>query len=54
MVFVDVGEVVFKCRWCSCVFSTEVDLASHLRAFGDRPHSEAWVVAHKRLEKDYF
>lgn len=29
------SEVVFKCRWCPCVFSSQLDLDLHLKAFGD-------------------
>lgn len=43
----DVGKC-FKRRWCPCAFSTEVDLALRLRAFGDRDHSGAWSDLHGR------
>jgi len=44
-------EKCFKCRWCPCVFSTEEDLASHLKAFGNYDHHEEWVRMHNRLER---
>jgi hypothetical protein len=44
-------EKCFKCRWCPCVFSTEADLASHLKAFGDRDHLGVWSDLHGRYDR---
>lgn len=42
----------FKCPFCPCVFSSQVDLDLHLVAFDNIPHLAVWRFAHKQLEID--
>jgi hypothetical protein len=39
-------EVVFRCLFCPCVFSSQVDLDLHLKAFGAVPHLCLWRGVH--------
>lgn len=46
-------EIMYRCRWCPCVFSTASDFIVHLRAFGDCDHFEKWKSVHRKLERGY-
>jgi hypothetical protein len=40
----------FSCPFCSCVFSSQVDLDLHLDAFGRVPHLRLWRYVHAFLD----
>lgn len=44
----------FRCSFCPCVFSSQVDLDLHLKAFDSVPHLRLWRCSHILLEVDGF
>jgi hypothetical protein len=40
----------FCCSFCPCVFSSQVDLDLHLKAFGSVSHLRLWRSVHFHLE----
>lgn len=45
-------DTVFRCPFCPCVFSSQVDLDLHLKAFGSVPHLCLFRGVHFLLEVD--
>jgi hypothetical protein len=46
------SHVIFKCPYCPCMFSSQQDLDSHLKRFGNYDHLDLWRCVHIILEAD--
>ena len=47
------GPIInYQCTFCSCNFLTNLDLQSHLHAFGRCEHQQKVSSMHKQIEKD--